>query len=144
MGLEDILRAIAEDLGLIFVDHSVMGKDISPKLRVVVDTEKGVTVGELTEMTRELKRSAEMNRRFPRGFRLEVTSPGLDFPLTRDYQFRRNMNRRVRIFHDDPSVPNPLEGLIKGVEEDVVRVETSLNSFSVRLGRVSRAKLIVK
>lgn len=86
MELEDILQEIAGESHLILVDHTVGGTDASPKLKVVVDTEQGVTVGELTDMTRKLKRSPEMNSRYPRGFQLEVTSPGLDYPLTRDYQ----------------------------------------------------------
>ncbi|MFQ6675928.1 MAG: ribosome maturation factor RimP [Fidelibacterota bacterium] len=143
MELEETLRTIAEECRLILVDHTVSGTDISPKVRVVVDTEEGVTVGELTEMSRRLKRSREMNRRFPGGFQLEVTSPGLDYPLTRDYQFRRHANRRVRIIHDDPLLPSPLEGVVKGVEGEDVIVETVGNTVRVSLTRISRGKLIL-
>ncbi|MFQ6615420.1 MAG: ribosome maturation factor RimP [Fidelibacterota bacterium] len=143
MELEDILREIAGESYLILVDHAVGGTDTSPKVKVVVDTERGVTVGELTEMARRLKRSREMNVKFPRGFRLEVTSPGLEYPLTQDYQFRRHLNRRVRILHDDPLLPSPLEGVIKGVEDEDVIVETSQGLLRVGLGMISKGKLIL-
>ncbi|MCH7731905.1 MAG: hypothetical protein IIB44_05220 [Candidatus Marinimicrobia bacterium] len=54
---------------------------------------------EITLMTKHIKKSDRINNLFRNGYGLEVTSPGLDYPLTEEYQFLRNIENRMIIKH---------------------------------------------
>ena len=42
-------------------------------------------------------KSDEFNSRYSNGCRIEITSPGVDKPLKKAYQFRKNVNKNVKI-----------------------------------------------
>lgn len=71
-------------------------------LRVAVDKDGGVTMDEVAEATREISRlldSSEVMGEQP--YTLEVTSPGVDRPLTLPRHWRRNQGRLVRVTTTD-------------------------------------------
>lgn len=141
--LEDFYRTIAAECGVMLIEHHVSGKMAFPKLRLVVDTEDGITIKEITEVTKRVKSSVEMQTRFPSGFQLEVTSPGVTYPLSELYQFRRNLQRSLQVFHNDPDVPNPVEGVLRRVEDDQITVESRKGVYVLSLSAVEKGKLLL-
>lgn len=144
MELGQFFQQVASRCGVMLIEHRTSGARRSPSIKLVVDTEDGVTIGEIEQVTRILKDSAEMGQHFPDGFHLEVTSPGLDCPLREEYQFRRNLNRPVRVSHADSEVPNPLEGNLKSVENDQIVIESAKSEFSLELDVIIEGRLILK
>ena len=70
-------------------------------VRVVVDSERPVTIMETAELVRKIKASEEMITEYPAGVRLEVTTPGLEQPLKEPFQFRKNKSRILDIVFKD-------------------------------------------
>jgi ribosome maturation factor RimP len=74
-------------------------------LRVVVDAEseseessQGVTLDQLAEATREVSRVLDdADAMGSQAYTLEVTSPGIDRPLTAPRHWRRNLGRLVKV-----------------------------------------------
>ena len=67
-------------------------------VRVVVDSESNsITLRDTTSLTRKLVKDEEFNNRYPNGCRIEITTPGVDVPLKEAYQFRKNINKNVKI-----------------------------------------------
>ena len=66
-------------------------------VRVIVDSESSITLDDTTSLTRKLVKSDEFNTRYPNGCRIEITTPGVDAPLKKAYQFRKNVNKNVKI-----------------------------------------------
>ena len=56
-------------------------------VRIVLDGDKNISLRDTTKMTKLLKKSADFVNLFPKGYRLEVTSPGLDSPLMFNVSF---------------------------------------------------------
>ena len=75
----------------------VTGDGVSSPLKVVIDSEIPVDLSIVTRVTRLIKNAAEMEQQFPDGFRLEVGSAGIDAPLQHPFQYRKNINRDMRI-----------------------------------------------
>lgn len=144
MELGEFFQEVALDCGVLLLEYHAAGKGRSPNVRVIVDTERGITIGEIEQVTRRIRDSSEMDRYFPSGFRLEVTSPGLDFPLVREYQFRRNINRPIRVFHKNPDFPNPVEGVLKKVTEDQIGIESANDNYELAFPLVLEGKLILQ
>jgi ribosome maturation factor RimP len=68
-------------------------------VRVVVDRDQGVTLDDIAEVSRAVSEVLDQNDdgmgRTP--YVLEVTSPGVDRPLTEQRHWRRNTGRRVAV-----------------------------------------------
>ncbi|CAI9419486.1 ribosome maturation factor RimP [Nocardioides sp. T2.26MG-1] len=98
--LDDPLRALGLDIEA--VEITPAGK--RRILRVAVDKDGGVTLDEVAEATREVNRvldgSAVMGEQ---PYTLEVTSRGVDRPLTLPRHWRRNAGRLVKVTFTDGS-----------------------------------------
>jgi ribosome maturation factor RimP len=66
-------------------------------LRVFVDREGGVTLDELTQLSRELGDLIEVRDVIATAYTLELSSPGINRPLTRPEHFPRFIGQRVRV-----------------------------------------------
>ena len=100
--LDDPLRALGLDIEA--VDITPAGK--RRILRVAVDKDGGVTLDEVAEATREVNRVLdESDVMGEQPYTLEVTSRGVDRPLTLERHWRRNASRLVTVvFTDGESV----------------------------------------
>jgi ribosome maturation factor RimP len=96
--LEDPLRALGLDIEA--VDITPAGK--RRILRVAVDKDGGVTLDEVAEATREVNRVLdESDVMGEQPYTLEVTSRGVDRPLTLERHWRRNASRLVKVTFDN-------------------------------------------
>jgi ribosome maturation factor RimP len=96
--LDDPLRALGLDIEA--VEITPAGK--RRILRVAVDKDGGVTLDEVAEATREVNRvldGSEVMGEQP--YTLEVTSRGVDRPLTLPRHWRRNAGRLVKVTFAD-------------------------------------------
>lgn len=75
-------------------------------VRVVVDADGGITLDDIAAVSRDVSAALdEPDASFGRGpYTLEVTSPGVDRPLTESRHWRRNVGRLVTVRLGDRSV----------------------------------------
>lgn len=110
--LADPLRALELDVEA--VDITPAGK--RRVLRVAVDKDGGVTLDDVAEATREVDRVLEASDVMgEHPYTLEVTSRGVDRPLSLPRHWRRNVERLVRVVLTDGSV---VVGRIREWDED--------------------------
>ena len=91
--IEPLLEA--EDAEL--VDLDLAGSRGRPVIRAYVDTEEGVTLDECARLSRLLENELEERGAVPERYVLEVSSPGVDRPLTRRSHFERYAGREVEV-----------------------------------------------
>ncbi|KAB7725967.1 ribosome maturation factor RimP [Rudanella paleaurantiibacter] len=79
------------------VDVQVAGRQGGKlKVTLLLDSDEGITIDECASISRQFgNQLEEMNFFGESPFTLEVSSPGIDFPLTRIRQFRRNIGRTL-------------------------------------------------
>jgi ribosome maturation factor RimP len=80
--VRQLARPLAEEAGfeLVDVEIGVQGRDRA--IRVLLDKFGGVTVGDCAGFSRRLADCLDMNQTVPGRYRLEVSSPGIERPLT--------------------------------------------------------------
>jgi ribosome maturation factor RimP len=89
-------------------------------LRVVVDSDHGVSTDELAEASRAVAKQVDASDVMGAGaFTLEVSSPGVDRPLTQPRHWRRSAGRLVRF----SSAGSALEGRVVTAGDDGVVLE---------------------
>lgn len=100
-------------------------------LTVMVDSENGLNLDQVTDISRAISEIVEnLPALGSTPFTLEVTSPGIDRPLTLPRHWRKNQKRLVRVVKTDGSV---VEGRISEVTEASALVgETLVNYADVK------------
>ena len=77
--------------------------------------------------------------------RLEVSSPGLDRPLKKSADFVRFAGEQVKLTLRE-SVDNAkrVKGVLRGVEDDCVLVDTETGRRTIALANIDKARLVPK
>jgi ribosome maturation factor RimP len=111
-------------------------------LRVAVDKDGGVTLDEVAEATREVGRVLdESDVMGEQPYTLEVTSRGVDRPLTLPRHWRRNLDRLVKVTLDDGST---VTGRIVDIEEAGATLDVSGKHREVPYASVRKALVQVE
>jgi ribosome maturation factor RimP len=96
--LENFLRPIVEQFGC-----DLEAADVAPAgrrrlLRVLVDRDGGISLDDVAEVTRAISKALDADDVMGDGaYTLEVSSPGVDRPLTLPRHWRRNITRLVTV-----------------------------------------------
>ena len=112
-------------------------------IRIVVDSEDTITLDDTTALTRRLLKSDEFNDRYPDGCRVEITTPGLDYPLKYAYQFKKNINRKVNIRFRRDNKLDAINCKILSADDDTVMVKHRNSDIPISYNQIKDAKLIL-
>jgi ribosome maturation factor RimP len=136
--LTDPLRAVGFDVEAI--ELTPAGK--RRLLRVAVDKDGGVTLDDIAEATREVSRTLdESDVMGEQSYTLEVTSPGVDRPLTLPRHWRRNQDRLVKV----TTVANEtLTGRIVSSDDAGATLDVDGTRRALGYGDIKRARVQVE
>jgi ribosome maturation factor RimP len=92
-----VIEPIVEQAGGELVDLEVAGSHGRPVVRAYVDTEGGITLDECARLSRLLESELERSGAVPERYVLEVSSPGIERPLTRRAHYERFVGHEVEV-----------------------------------------------
>lgn len=99
-------ESIAEQRGLEVVEVSLLGSGGRRMLRVILDKpDQVLTLNEIADVSEEISRSLDIDDPIEGSYTLEVSSAGLERPLTRPEHYTRFAGREVKV-----RVSEPIEG----------------------------------
>jgi ribosome maturation factor RimP len=110
-------------------------------VRIVLDGDKNISLNDTTKMTKLLKKSADFTNLFPKGYRLEVTSPGVDSPLLFPFQFKKHIGRKINITLKNKFDDSNVEALIENANESYLFLVINKENFKVKYKSIVVAKL---
>ena len=119
--IADVIGPVVAAAGMDLESVRVTAAGRRRLLRVVVDSDRGVSLDDAAAMSREL--SAALDRVAVMGdfpYTLEVSSPGVDRPLTDRRHWRRAVGRLVRVAVADSG---PVAGRIVSADADGVTLD---------------------
>ena len=138
---EDISTAVTpalSALGFYLEDVTITSAGRRSMLTIIVDGDTHLSLDQVTSATKAIGEIVEgLQSLGDTPFTLEVTSPGLDRPLTKPRHWRKNIDRLVKIVLLDGSVVN---GRIKSATETDVLVD----DVSIEFSAIKRATLEVE
>lgn len=140
-GLSEPLSALGVDVESVEVQKAGRRHVV----RIVVDRDGGVDLDLVAEVSRrasELLDVPPLSDALPGPFVLEVTSPGVDRPLTEPRHWRRAIGRLVHVTHNDGST---LEGRVTAMpSEREVTVTTAGADTTITIDDIRRAVVQVE
>ena len=114
--VKELVNKALSDYPELFLTDLSVGTDNT--IRVTIDGDKGVGIDDCIELSRAIENSLD---REVMDFALEVTSFGATEPFVMERQYTKNVGRTVQITTLDGKTH---EGLLKGIAEDNVIIET--------------------
>ncbi len=138
---EEISAAITpalSDLGFYLEDITITSAGRRSMITVIVDGDNHLSLDQVTVATKAIGEIVENIQSLGESaFTLEVTSPGLDRPLTKPRHWRKNIDRLVKIVLLDGKE-------IKGRVKDVSEISTTLDDQVVKFSEIKRATLEIE
>jgi ribosome maturation factor RimP len=111
----------------------VVGRDT---LRVFIDHPEGVTLDLCERVTHRL---AELRERYA----LEVSSPGIERPLTKPAHFRRFLGRRARVrTRDARDGHKSFTGELVGASDEEVTIAAATGVIAIPYADIHRSNLV--
>ncbi|CAN2234125.1 ribosome maturation protein RimP [actinobacterium SCGC AAA044-D11] len=127
---EDIsaaIRPIIEATGNYLEELTITSAGKVKILTVIVDSDSHLNLDQITAVTKEISEVIEtLEELGDTAFTLEVTSPGIDRPLTKPRHWRKNLDRLVKI---TMTSGQDIQGRIGEATETVVLVNDQKVSF---------------
>lgn len=117
--LEELIRPLLEDGGYELVQCSVARGSRIQNIRVTLDHDNGLPIEACAKFSRTLANVLDANPSLRNSYSLEVSSPGMNRPISEERHFRRFVGERVEFDWRDPGGGiRRLEGAIGDWEAD--------------------------
>jgi len=148
-----IASRVATSYGLEIFDVQFRREAPGMVLRIQIDrpgpggtAEESVSVDDCAHVSRDLSAIFDVEDVVPGAYTLEVSSPGLDRPLTRADDYRRFAGRRAKlVMREAVDGQTFFKGTLGGVEEGHVLIDAEdRRTHRVPLAMITRANLEVE
>ena len=140
-----LARQVADDRNLEVVEVRLSGRGKGALLRVTIDRSEGVTLDDCERFSRSLGLLLDAEDSLQGPYNLEVSSPGLDRPLTALRDFERHIGKLVRIITKDKiDNQNFFLGRITGVTAEIIHLDINGKERNIPFDNISRARLEIE
>lgn len=141
--LSRLLEPGVRALGFELVDVELSGRGRHAVLRVYIDGPEGVTVDDCADVSRQLSGILDVEDPIPERYVLEVSSPGLDRPLTKREDFQRFIGEEVKVRTRRPlDGQRNFKGRLIDVERERVILDVGEKTMSLGFDSIEKARLI--
>ena len=124
----ELVAPLVEKAGLVLEDVQVQTPGKNRFVTIMVDSETGLNLDQVTDISRlvgETMDKAPFMGDTP--YTLEVTTPGVDRPLTAPRHFKKNVDRLVKITKNDGT---QVKGRISSADENSVTLDNDSVDYS--------------
>ena len=144
--LQDLIEPLVEKLGFELVRVITIGQ-ANPTLQVMIDVADGsrdITVDDCAGVSRVLSDLLDEKDPIKDKYILEVSSPGLDRPLTKLKHFVRYKGYDVKI-ETENKVENRkrFKGKIADVDDENVVINMEDTQYTIPFAEINKAKLVI-
>jgi ribosome maturation factor RimP len=120
---------------------SINGAGKDRIIRVTADTDKGITLDECQMLSSKISDYFYRKNIFEGNYRLEVTSPGAEKPLEYDYEFKRNIGRRVEIEYQDTDKIESVDGILAEYTGDIILIRNKIGDIQIPVEHLKRVRV---
>lgn len=119
--IQAYLNEIIIDPQFFVVDVVITGSD-RKKIVILLDGDEGVTIDYCASVSRQLAHRMEEDAVLEDAYVLEVSSPGLDHPLSDKRQYIKNIGRDVKVETEEKT----MKGELLEVENDYIIINQQI------------------
>jgi ribosome maturation factor RimP len=117
--IEEIVEKHLPDETHFIVDVQVIEKGPKPQVKILIDADGGLNIDTCAMLSRHVGEEIEAKELLTDAYILEVSSPGLDFPLNSRRQYLKNIGRNLKILLLDGTES---EGELLSVDQSAIQI----------------------
>ena len=118
--IKSLLPPVLDQYQAFLIDIAVRNERGGKLLQVFLDTDIGVTIDQCAEISRSLASEIDRENFIETSYRLEVSSPGIDKPLTLLRQYRKNVGRRFKVTFERAGSRSTIVGPLSALDDDLL------------------------
>lgn len=145
--LADILEPVIDQMGYDTVRIMTIGEK-DPTLQIMIEhkeSSKELTVDDCAAVSRAVSAVLDEKDPIDGRYTLEISSPGLDRPLTKPEHFLRYIGYAVKVETVEPVEKRKrFKGTLKNISADnVITIDMEDKDYSVAFANIAKAKIVI-
>ena len=144
--IESIVHEIVDPLGFDLVEAKYFRTNSDIVVRLLIDRiEGGITLHECSELNNRIGKEIEDKNIINQKYLLEVSSPGLDRDLIEPKDFKRTINREIRIFlNEQHNEKTEFKGKLMKIDEQGINIIDQENKeLKIPFTKITKAKQVI-
>ncbi|MFC1555595.1 ribosome maturation factor RimP [candidate division KSB1 bacterium] len=133
------VKEIVETKDLEMVEIKIEPRGKFDIIKLFVDKDDGVSIRDCSSLARLINDYLSEEQDYGKDYRLEVSSPGVDRPLTELKHFIRNLNRQVKVTFSDEGKQRTIEGTLITADEKVILIKQKKAESEIPLNSIEKA-----
>lgn len=143
--LEKIAADICERHGVYIYNTEYKKEGSEYFLRLFIDKDGGVTIEDCENVSRDISPLLDDLTFIKEAYIFEVSSPGIDRALTRDWHFEKVMGEEIDIKLFAPiDGKKEINGILKAYNNGTITIETNEKEITIEKGKAASVKLAFK
>lgn len=139
--IKNLITEPLQDEGVAIADLVISRYKNNNAVRLFIYSDNGTTLDECARASHIIGDMIDGTDLFESGYTLEVSSPGLDRPLTTFNDFKYRLGEKVKISFSDKK-KKKISAEIIGVEDNNILLRDDNGEFKLALAEIEQAKII--
>ena len=142
--VESLVKDKIEKIGYELYDVLYVKEGSNKILRIVIDSEHGISLDDCEKVNNEIKEIIDEANPIEEQYFLEISSPGIERLLRKDWQLRKFKGAEVNIklFKKDENGKKEYVGTLGNVTENSLDVETESKNITIDRKIISQVKTV--
>jgi len=139
-----LIEPICQSEDIYLSDVSLHGSSKNTIIKIIVDTENGVTLNQCQELSKKISDIFYRRDLFQNKYRLEVSSPGITKPLEHSYEFKRNIGKQLEVNYIKGEEKCFVTGELLKYTPDAITLKSDKTDLDIPLNDIEEAKIKLK
>ena len=142
--VENLIKPRVEKAGYELYDVLYLKEGKNYILRIVIDNEKGISLEDCEKVNNEITDLLDEADYIKDQYFLEVSSPGIERVLRKDWQLKKYLENKVQInlFKKDENGFKEYVGILKEVKDEILKIEQDDTEYEVQRKNIAQVKTI--
>jgi ribosome maturation factor RimP len=142
--LKELIEPLLSGMGIDLVDLELRGHRGSSLLRIYVDEPGGISLERCTSASRAIAACLDQHDPVAGHYTLEVSSPGVDRPLTTEKDFARHQGRKIDLQYLRDNEEQKCTGTIERAADGMLLLRSGESLMEIPLRVVVLAKIVLE
>ena len=140
--VENLVKTTIKKLGYELYDVLYLKEGQNTILRIVIDSEKGISLDDCEKVNDEIKDIIDEADLIKEQYFLEISSPGIERLLRKDWQLKKAIGEEVdiKLFKKDENGVKRYIGVLSNVTEEFLYIETDKKVKGILVTTTSLSK----
>ena len=142
--VESLVKEKIRNIGYELYDVLYVKEGSNKILRIVIDSEKGISLDDCEKVNNELKEIIDDANPIEEQYFLEISSPGIERLLRKDWQLKKFKGAEVNIklFKKDENGKKEYTGTLGEITETALQVEVEKKIITIDRKIISQVKTV--